>query len=46
MYELTDDDVKALSRDETPDAWRAVQHDDAEPMAAPRLCSLFACLVL
>ncbi len=40
MHELTDDAAGALGRDE----WNAQQHDDAEPMAAPRLRSLFACL--
>ena len=44
MYELTDGAARALSRDEIPDAWNAQQHDDAEPMAAPRLRSLFDCL--
>ncbi len=44
MYELTDDAVEALSRDEIPQGWNAEQHDDAEPMAAPRLRSLFECL--
>ncbi len=44
MYELTDDAVAALSRDEIPQGWNAEQHDSAEPMAAPRLRSLFECL--
>ncbi len=44
MYELTDDAVEALSRDEIPQGWNAEQHDSAEPMAAPRLRSLFECL--
>ena len=44
MYELADDAAESLSRDEIPDAWNAQQHDDAAPMAAPRLRSLFECL--
>ncbi|MYA88186.1 MAG: ISAs1 family transposase [Boseongicola sp. SB0662_bin_57] len=44
MYELADAAAEALSRDEIPDAWNAQQHDDAAPMAAPRLRSLFECL--
>ena len=44
MYELTDAAAEALSRDEIPEGWNAEQHDDDEPMAAPRLRSLFACL--
>ena len=44
MYELADDAAEALGRDEIPEAWNAQQHDDAAPMAAPRLRSLFECL--
>ena len=44
MYELTDTAVEALCRDEIPQDWNATQHDDAEPMAAPGLRSLFECL--
>ncbi len=41
MYELA---AEALSRDGIPEEWNAQQHDDAAPMAAPRLRSLFECL--
>ena len=41
MYELTEGAAEALGRDGIPDAWNAAQHDGAEPMAAPRLRSLF-----
>ncbi len=44
VFELTDDAAGVLSRDAIPQEWNAEQHDDAEPMAAPRLRSLFACL--
>ena len=44
MYELTGDATEALSRDEIPESWTAEQHDDAKPMAAPGLRSLFECL--
>ena len=44
MYELADDAAEALSRDEIPEEWNAQRHDDAAPMAAPRLRSLFECL--
>ena len=41
MYELTDAAVEALCREEIPQDWNATQHDDAEPMVAPQLRSLF-----
>jgi len=44
MYELAADAAGALSRDGIPEEWNARQYDDAAPMAAPRLRSLFACL--
>ncbi|MDE2753730.1 MAG: ISAs1 family transposase [Gemmatimonadota bacterium] len=44
MYELAAAAAEALSRDEIPEEWNAQQHDDAAPMAAPRLRSLFECL--
>ena len=44
MFALTDDAAGALSRDAMPEDWNAQQHKKAEPMAAPRLCSLFECL--
>ena len=42
MFELTDGAAEALSRIEMPAHWNAEQH--TEPMAAPRLRSLFECL--
>ena len=42
MFELTDAAAEALSRTEVPAHWNAEQH--TEPMAAPRLRSLFECL--
>jgi len=44
MYELTEGAAEAPGRDGIPDAWNARQHDDAAPMAAPRLRSLSGCL--
>ena len=41
MFELTDAAAEALSRTEVPAHWNAEQH--TEPMAAPRLRSLFEC---
>ena len=43
MHELTGDATEALSRDEIPESRNAQQHDDAKPMAAPGLRSLFEC---
>ena len=42
VFELTDAAAEALSRTEVPAHWNAEQH--TEPMAAPRLRSLFECL--
>ncbi len=42
VFELTDGAACALSRTEMPAHWNAEQH--SEPMAAPRLRSLFECL--
>ena len=42
MFELTDAAAEALRRTEVPAHWNAEQH--TEPMAAPRLRSLFECL--
>ena len=42
VYELTEGATQALSRSETPPHWGAEQH--GEPMATPRLRSLFECL--
>ena len=42
VFELTDGAAEALSRTEVPAHWNAEQH--TEPMAAPRLHSLFECL--
>ena len=42
VFELTDGAPEALSRVEMPANWSAEQH--TEPMAAPRLRSLFECL--
>ncbi len=44
MHGLADDAAGATGRDGIPDAWNARRHDDAAPMAAPRLRSLFECL--
>ncbi len=42
MFGLTDGAPEALSRTGMPAHWNAEQH--TEPMAAPRLRSLFECL--
>ena len=42
VFELTDGAAQALSRVEMPANWNVEQH--TEPMAAPRLRSLFECL--
>ena len=42
VFELTDGAVEALSWTETPENWHGEPH--IEPMAAPRLRSLFECL--
>ena len=44
MYELTDNAAQALSQDTIPHAWKAQQHDDAQPMATAQLRSLFTLL--
>ncbi len=44
VFALTDDAAGALSRDAMPEDWNAQQHKKAEPMAEPRLRSLFECL--